>query len=1180
MYPGFVRAFIAWIALSICGVSSAIAASQVDTVRVDLNPLIDGAAHTRSQFAINVRHPVSIWRHGIWTAHGKTRTWVYSTRVPTAISMSFHAPSAVLPPSAVLTVSNAHGSFKYTAHQVSRGGIWSRPLAGDTLTLSLTVSSAEANQVRLQIDSLQAGYRSIGPGTSNHPRYQALIKAASATQCTENFECHVSDANQGPSHATVVVLVANLYQCTGILLNNTSGDSTPYVLTARHCETGELGGGNPAAASSAQVIWDAITPCGTTLGTIYTAGAPSQNGATTVLEQQDAWLMQLDTLPVSSDAFYAGWDSSGNPITGGYTIHNALNGTQQYVGWSGTDILEQLPAATLGIGYDSTFWGVVNGVGSIGAGASGSALFSPDNRVVGLASLAALIDGADSGGVCPVATPPAPSAQTATALFTALSGVWKSTADRTSSTARTLQSFLDPSSTGQQQIDGVGTSPLTLTASATDANTGTTVTLSWNVSGAQSCNALGGASGDGWTGSVAASGSMQVGNSTGGTVTYSLACHLTSGLLGSGSAVVNWDYDPPAVVMTGPSVPLMVGGKFNIDWSSDVDPCTGSGGVSGDGWAGPEPDIGDFSVTLNSTTPATYTITCGSAGYNGSSSTKVFSIEPAIVLAATTSTITTGSLFGIQAFESGVGGNCTPSGGSSTDFWANTGTTGLNTIVESTAGTYTYTMTCTGGGQSPSSSVTVVVTDDAPAVSLTAVYAQQQVIPAGSQAGAPYDLLWTSNQSDCSINWTANGSTIAGAYVPTIGATSGAVSDSETQPGPVTYTIACGAATATATINWVSTATPVPNALALNTSNWAAGVPQTISWNAAAGPCTASGGGTGDGWSGAKAQSGSQSLTETQPGAYLFTLACGSAGATATGQVAALVPFPTINLNAQGAGMIWQSTVGPCTYMDGTTGSSRSVPPNGSSAETATTSGMYLFTLTCGSGANTFITGSVAQIDALTPATLSASAQTVAVFSPVTLTWSADANDYCLTSGGAGAPWTGPLPSSAGGSLIVTSSAPGTVTYAFSCDNGTSAQTQVTYTALAGGDASAPAAVNLTASASSIAPGQSVSLSWSSKNAGSCSASGGESGDGWAGASLAPSGSKSVSESSAGTVSYSITCAGGPPAATAMTTVTVTAAASGGGSHGGGGSLDLACLVLLALSLVARAGRRAREERN
>ena len=488
------------------GAASPAVDASVDTIRVDLNPLIDTAAHSAQQFAVNVPHSVSSAGDGSWSTRAAISTWVYSVRVPTAISMSFHATTAKLPPSAVLAVSAGRTTFRYAARDVSRSGLWGRPMPGDTLTFSLSVSALEATRVRLHIDSMQAGYRSLGTGVPNHPHYQELMRSAAAavsSSCIENYSCHVSASNQGPSHATVALIIGNLYQCTGTLVNDTRGDGIPYILTARHCEKGVLGGGNPDAAATVTVYWDAVSPCNGQLGSIYSAATPTQAGATTALEQQDLWLIQLDTPPAATDAYYAGWDATGSAFTGGYTIHHALGGDQQYVEWSGTDLLEQIPAATLNVAYDSTFWGVVNGVGSVGAGASGSALFSSNNLIVGSASLAALTSGENSTGVCPVSPPPAPAPNTITTLFTALSGVWASSADRTSSTPnRTLKMFLDPGATGQMATPGLATQPIALSASSTSANTGNPITLSWNVVGAQSCNAWGGTAADGWAGEI------------------------------------------------------------------------------------------------------------------------------------------------------------------------------------------------------------------------------------------------------------------------------------------------------------------------------------------------------------------------------------------------------------------------------------------------------------------------------------------------------------------------------------------------------------------------------------------------------------------------------------------------------------------------------------------------------
>src|SRR3984957_1890622 len=675
--------------LTLCLTCRVVAATAVDAIHVDLNPLLDTAARSQEQFAVNIRRAVSSASQGSWKQKGTVSTWVYTVQIPTAISMSFHPSAATLPPSAVLTVSTDHHAIKYSARNVSRSGLWGRPLPGDTETFSLSVASSEANLVRFQIDSLQAGYRSLGGGIPDHPHYLELKRAAAATTgCTENYECHVATSNQGPSNATVALIIGNLYQCSGTLLNNTAGNGAPYILSARHCESGQLGGGNPDAAATVSVYWDAVTPCGSPLGSLYDITSISQSGATTVLEQQDLWLIQLDALPAASDAYYAGWDASGATVSGGYAIHYSLGEDQQYVGWSGTDVLEQIPGATLSIAYDSTFWGVVNGVGNIGAGGSGSALFSANNQVVGSASLAQLIAGENTAGICPVQPPPTPSPSTVTALFTALSGAWTSTADRTSSTGnKTLKSLLDPGATGQMTMTGISTQPIALTASATDADTRSLITLSWSVAGATSFTASGGSPGDGWAGTQAASGSLQVTNVVGGNVIYALNC-LVGALLASGNVTVSWDYIAPYLDFTGSSAgPLTLGATTSFNWQSNVEPCVASGGTSGDGWAGTQPSPGSFALTVAPTGLIKYTLTCGSGTQTATSTLAVDGVEPYVTLVSQEATIAAGSRVDLGWFGYGTGAPCVASGGSANDGWAinNAGITqnGGDSVTES-----------------------------------------------------------------------------------------------------------------------------------------------------------------------------------------------------------------------------------------------------------------------------------------------------------------------------------------------------------------------------------------------------------------------------------------------------------------------------------------------------------------
>ena len=1160
------------------------AATPIDEVHVDLNPLIDTAARSQEQFAVNIPRAVSTSSQGSWSKRGSSSTWVYSVRIPTAISMSFHAAGVVLPPSAVLTVSTARTTARYSARDVSRSGLWGRPLPGDLVNFSLSVNSVEASLVRFQIDSLQAGYRSLGGGVSDHPHYLEVKRAAAATTgCTENYECHVTTGNQGPSNATVALIIGNLYQCSGTLLNNTAGNGLPYILTARHCESGQLGGGNPDAAATVSVYWDAVTPCGSPLGSLYDTTTISQSGATTALEQQDLWLIQLDAPPAAGNAYYAGWDASGATVSGGYTIHYALGEDQQYVEWSGTDVLEQIPGATLSIAYDSTFWGVVNGLGNIGAGGSGSALFSANNQVVGSASLAQLIGGENTAGICPVQPPPTPSASTVTAQFTALSGAWNSTADRTSSTgSKTLKSLLDPASTGQMQLPGIATQPITLTASSAFANTGDSITLTWNATGATSCTAWGGSAGDGWAGTKAASGSIQLTDLIGGTATYSLNC-LIGNQLGAGNVAVSWNYVAPYVIFTGPSQsPLTLGGTTAMTWQTNVQPCLASGGVSGDGWAGAQPTSGTFVATATKVGLVPYTITCGTGPRTATSSVYVYGVEPYVTLVSSVTQIMVGSSFQLNWFGYGTGTPCFSSGGSSSDGWAQSNTgfvqSGSTNITESVAGTYTYTISCSGGGETATSSQTVAVTPGPPAISLIASAPEQQT---GSSALV---LIWSTNVSDCVINYTTTSGQSQVVVLFGEGAI-GAISDYEPSPGAVTYTLQCPTQSTSTTIDWVSNATPP--ALSVADTTWAAQLAYPLSWKSSSGPCIGSGGTAGDGWSGAKSQAGTQSVSESQPGAYMFTLQCGSGASATTSSVIVQVPVPRIQMYSMlgssvttglpETSIVWSASVGPCTYIDGSSSNTAgvTVSPTGSATPSPSAAGTYVFTLKCGTGANTLYAATIATVAVNAPTTLSASATSALVDAPVTITWSS-ANGICYATGGDGAPWVGTLGGSGSGSLIVTSSYAGSVTYGVNCNNELASVT-VTYVAVPATSANAAApSVTLSSGDSKETAGQSFSLTWNSKNANACSATGGSAGDGWTG-SLMPSGSMNVTEKSAGTFTYSITCTGAPPAATKSTSVLIVSAAATPPAttppSGGGGSVDRLLLLLLGVLVAVSLAR-------
>lgn len=534
------RLMVRLVALVACVLSPlAHAGPAMDVVDTDLKPLIAQAVRNPDAFAVPIERQVTTATAGEWGVEHGMATWRYAVRIPGAVSTSFHAGTVQLPVDAVLTVTAADQVYVYTAPQLVAGQLWSHVAPGDELHLSLTLPLEGRKETVFVIDELQAGYRGLG-GAPSHPYYRTLVEqgaAATATDCVQNYECSKTSANDGPGRATMAVVVANAEECTGTLLNDVPGDYANYVLTARHCEDPSGNGRENPDASRLTFYWNATTPCGQTLASIYSAATSTTAGATTLVEQMDAWLVKLNSKPPSG-VYYAGWDAIGSAVVGGYGIHHAEQNAKQYVAWYGQADYQTATFNGMTGGQqfqsETAFWGVNPQLGREGRGASGSALFDAGNHVVG-----SLTGGSSA---CPTSPPTPPSAQGISAYYTALKVTYNSTVDRSSTfPTATMAQYLDPGHTGVLVNDGrEGPMPpappsVAISASPTTITLGGSATLTWSSAGADACVASGA-----WSGAQATSGSAKETPGAAGTVTYTLTCTNGGGSVArSASVVVN-----------------------------------------------------------------------------------------------------------------------------------------------------------------------------------------------------------------------------------------------------------------------------------------------------------------------------------------------------------------------------------------------------------------------------------------------------------------------------------------------------------------------------------------------------------------------------------------------------------------------------------------------------------------
>ncbi len=296
-------------------------------------------------------------------------------------------------------------------------------------------------------------------------------------------------------------------------------------------------------------------------------------------------------------------------------------------------------------------------------------------------------------------------------------------------------------------------------------------------------------------------------------------------------------------------------------------------------------------------------------------------------------------------------------------------------------------------------------------------------------------------------------------------------------------------------------------------------------------------------WSGSKPISGSASTGAlTTVKSYTYTLTCTNSGGSgfATTTVAVLQPPPgvpiiSLSVNPPGPSVVpgtnatlsWSVTnAASCSVFGDWAGTATTRSPSGSeqTGVLSTLSKTYSYGMECKNSAGDLMSSSV-ELTVLRNApgvAITASPTSVAVGSSSTLTWSSTEATTCAAK----VDWSNAIGTSGSQSTGALNSIK-TYNYSITCSNeGGTTTKSASVTVLA-----APQITNFSASPTSVTTGGSSTLSWTTANATSCTASGG-----WSGA-KSTSGSQSTGVLGA-TTSYTLTCSNTVGSTQSSTSVT------------------------------------------
>lgn len=214
----------------------------------------------------------------------------------------------------------------------------------------------------LHISRVTHGYR--GPGD--------LAKGfGTSGSCQKNAVCAESAGFEDQVRSVCMLVVGGSGFCTGALVNNTSGDGTPYVLTANHCSTS-----NDFSSWVFWFNWQSVTCSNPSSSPSYNSISGSALKARS--SGSDFCLVQMNSTPPSNyNVYYAGWDRSGTAPTSGLAIHHPDG-----------DIKKISPCSAM----SQTSWGSPSAqvweapwstTACTEPGSSGSPLFDQNHRIVG-----------------------------------------------------------------------------------------------------------------------------------------------------------------------------------------------------------------------------------------------------------------------------------------------------------------------------------------------------------------------------------------------------------------------------------------------------------------------------------------------------------------------------------------------------------------------------------------------------------------------------------------------------------------------------------------------------------------------------------------------------------------------------------------------------------------------------
>ena len=292
------------------------------------------------------------------------------------------------------------------------------PVAGDEITIHYEVPPANKDLIPFTIKKVNHDFMGILDKSDRRPLGEP------AGECNVDVNCDIADRWSDVKNAVCRMIVNGVEICTGSLINNTSEDQTPYIISAAHC----YDKWNYAETSVYSFNYE--SPFCAPLD-----GDPSNSVSGAMMKAQfdslDFALVELSEIPPPEfRPWYAGWDVSENLPDSTFSIHHPMGDIKKIaLDYDRPEISDFRSNYTKNGFLKILEWDT--GVTEIGS--SGGPLFNMDKKMIGTLT----------GGVATCSNP-------ILDYFERIALSW----DYKTDSAKQLKCWLDPSGTGVKSLNG------------------------------------------------------------------------------------------------------------------------------------------------------------------------------------------------------------------------------------------------------------------------------------------------------------------------------------------------------------------------------------------------------------------------------------------------------------------------------------------------------------------------------------------------------------------------------------------------------------------------------------------------------------------------------------------------------------------------------------------------------